>query len=269
MVKKFMSKENNPEDILNSIFPAKHTKSAIDHLNEARLRYSQGDWEKTILRTGKFVEAILKNVYIYCGKTLPPARRFQVGKICKELESLGPEQYNDNIRLLIPRACIFIYDIASNRGARHDSDEINPNETDSFVCIEIASWILGELVRFAAASTVTSKKTEQIVKQITKQEILTVGDVFEDADGCGYINSINIKKLSAEKTGLLILFANHPRVLPRNLLIEFIVNNGFSKKNAETAVTRLKKVSYIDKNDKLILRGIGRQKAKDLMVKIN
>jgi hypothetical protein len=56
----------------------------------------------------------------------------------------------DGLRLQIPRACIFVYDITSNRGARHDSDEMNPNEMDATVILPVFSWMLAELARLSA-----------------------------------------------------------------------------------------------------------------------
>jgi hypothetical protein len=45
---------------------------------------------------------------------------------------------DDSIRLLIPRNCVFVYDIASN-SSRHDPDEIDPNKMDAIVVVQNVS----------------------------------------------------------------------------------------------------------------------------------
>jgi CheY-like chemotaxis protein len=45
--------------------------------------------------------------------------------------STNENTLSDSVRLTIPRACRFIYEIASNRGARHDADEVAANEMDA------------------------------------------------------------------------------------------------------------------------------------------
>jgi hypothetical protein len=41
------------------------------------------------------------------------------------------------------------YEIASNRGARHDADEVEANEMDASAVMSACSWILGEMVRYS------------------------------------------------------------------------------------------------------------------------
>ncbi len=75
-------------------------------------------------KAGKFVEATIKLLWVYCGKTLPARSKdlnasVYADKIIREVKITDVSE--DAIRLQIPRACIFIYDITSNRGARHDT----------------------------------------------------------------------------------------------------------------------------------------------------
>lgn len=253
-----MKPEIQVKNILYNIFSKKHIEAALKHFRFGIKKYQEADWETSVLKMGKFVEAIVKSLYIYCGRTLPRSRKFKVGNIVRELEQVS-SQYDDTIRLLIPRACVFIYDIASNRGARHDPDEINPNKMDATVVAPIASWIIAELIRFASAGSSTPKVTMNLVDGLIEKKF----PYFEEIGNRLYIN---IEELSAQKTGLLLLFFRYPRRIVRKDLIDFIIRHGHSKKAAMMAASRLEKL-VDDKNNSWKLRGIGRKKAAEILCK--
>ena len=121
------------ETMIASAFDARHVRACLKHFTEMIEAFQKGDWEKSISKGGKFVEATAKALSLYTGGTLPSARQFKVGTVFNALKQLPSGSYNDAIRITIPRACEFAYDIASNRGARHDPDEVDPNEQDAYV----------------------------------------------------------------------------------------------------------------------------------------
>src|SRR5260370_17808692 len=73
------------------------------------------------------------------------------GKILTKIEN--KMALTDSLRLTIARACRFVYEIASNRGARHDADEIEANEMDAKAVLALCSWILAEMVSYSQRGT--------------------------------------------------------------------------------------------------------------------
>src|SRR5471030_428189 len=130
--------------LLIPTFPAKHINAALTHFTNSVNDFGQSDWEDGIAKTGKFVEAILKAVAMHCQVSFESGRKFKVDRVMNALGQLVDGSYDDSLRLLIPRACRVIYDIASNRGARHDPDEVDPNSMDANVVMPISAWILAE-----------------------------------------------------------------------------------------------------------------------------
>src|SRR5208283_621504 len=62
------------------------------------------------------------------------------------------------------------YEIASNRGARHDADEIDANEMDARTVLALCAWILSEMVRFSQKGndlTLPKKIVDGLMKQIS------------------------------------------------------------------------------------------------------
>src|ERR1700720_165591 len=113
--------------LLTPTFDLRFVRAAVGHFTNAVNDFGQGDWEGSISKTGKFVEATLKALATHCGVPFESGRKFKADKVMNALGQLVDGSYDDSLRLLIPRACRAIYDIASNRGARHDPDEIDPN----------------------------------------------------------------------------------------------------------------------------------------------
>jgi hypothetical protein len=98
---------------------------------DAVLTLLQRNWDDATAKTGKFVEAALKALATHAKAPIPPSRAFKADVYITQFGLLPAGTAADTVRLTIPRVCRFIYDIASNRGARHDPDEIDPNEMDA------------------------------------------------------------------------------------------------------------------------------------------
>ncbi len=253
---KIVNNNVNANTILEQKFDKLHIKAALNHFSAAIKEYQDCNWEISLLKSGKFIEAVLKSLYVHCGHTLPPTRQFKVNTIIKALEQ-SSNSYDDAIRISIPRACAFIYDVTSNRGTRHDPDKINPNKMDAAIITSTISWILAELIRFSDASSSTPEDAMLMVEGLTEKKY----PYFEDISGRTYIN---LRGLGARETGLLLLNANYPYRILRDELVELIKRHGFNKNNASTAVQRLKNlVDYENNNWKL--RRIGRQEAEEIL----
>ncbi len=253
-----MNPGNQIKTILITAFSDKHTSAVLKHFSDGVKKYQDGDWEGSLTKVGKFVESVLKSLWVHCGHTLPPGRDFKAGQIIRNLSNLSSSQYSDTVRLLIPRGCAFIYDIASNRGARHDPDEIDPNKIDAAVAVSTMSWILAEMVRFADSPSSNPGATAAMVEALTEKKY----PFLENIDGRRYVN---ISGLSAKDIGLLLLNAAYPDRVNRQDLTDLIRRHGFTKGAAAVAVTRLHPIVDDDGTGAWKIRGLGRQEASRLL----
>lgn len=253
-----MKTEDNIRTSLKKRFALEYINSAIGHFIEANRKYQEADWEGSTLKIGKFTESIVKALWIYCGQVLPPSRQFKVGNILDKLKNLN--NHPDIIRVLIPRACTFIYDIASNRGVRHDPDEIDPNKMDASVVLPVAAWILAELTRFSNAGSSTPEQTLMLVEILMEKKY----PYFEEIDGRIYVN---LKGLKPREVGLLILNAIYPRRKSREDIEDLLRRHGYKKNPIAIALTRLKNL-VDDEAGKWKLRGLGRQEAEKILSRL-
>jgi hypothetical protein len=245
--------------LLVPAFPAKHVSAAVSHFTNAVNDFGRGDWEDSITKTGKFAEAILKAVATHCGVSFESGRKFKADAVINALGQLAHGSYDDSLRLLIPRACRVIYDIASNRGARHDPDEVDPNSMDANVVMPISAWILAEAIRYAQKGAVDPSQARDLVELLVEKKY----PVLEEVQGRIYLHA---KKKSAVDVGLVILAHRYPKRVSRGDLIAAIERNGFALANAKVAAVRVAKFVDDDGTGQLRLLAPGLKRAEEIIV---
>lgn len=245
------------EDLLTAKFAAQHIAAVMRHYQKATEKFQLGDWETVIDKGGKFVEAVLKTLWVHIGETVPPHKSFKAGAIIDGLAK-APATHDDAVRLTIPRACRVIYDIARNRGGRHDPDEINPNQMDATLVVATSSWILADLLRYAQKGGRDVTSVSELVTSLNERKF----PFFEDIDGRSYFN---LKGLSARDVELLALWRAHPRRINKSDLVATAMRHGNKKANAEMGVSRLANFVDDDGNGNLRLRLSGVEAAEKLI----
>jgi len=238
-------------------FEPRHIDSCLKHFTAAMEKFVAEDWDGVALKAGKFVEAVTKTLMIGCGKAIPNGRHFKAGNELRQLEPLGT--YSDVLRIVIPKACIFIYEIVNNRGGRHDATDIDANTMDATVIVPMLSWVLAEMVRFCSKGG-DANVAMTLIDELTNK----LYPYFEHIDGRTYVN---VKKLKAPEVALLLLYDTYPKRMKRQDLVEAVTRHGSTVNAANIAVHRLKH-TVDDDNDQWKLRGIGRQRAEELLKKL-
>jgi hypothetical protein len=249
--------EKTVEELLRDAFDARHADAAVRHFRSMVSDYQKSEWADAAAKGGKFIEAVMKALWVRAGETVPAAKDFKVGVLIDRLQQKpAAAGIPDTIRLTIPRACRFAYEIASNRGARHDADETDANEMDASAVLAVCSWILSEMVRFSQKGLDLSE-AKRIVEGLMRRKF----PFTEEIDGRVYTEIGS----SAPETALGILFYIYPRRMREAELIESLVRHGYKQHNAAVAVQRLKPYVDSDGTGSLRLRNTGLRKAEILV----
>lgn len=66
-----MNIEDEVKKILINKFETKRVNSVINHFLSSVRKFEETDWENSLTKAGKFVEATIKLLWVYCGRTLP------------------------------------------------------------------------------------------------------------------------------------------------------------------------------------------------------
>lgn len=250
-------------DLLKDRFAAQRNVDAlVRHFQDAADEYHQAKWEKSLAKAGKFLEAVLKALLVEAGLPTQSGRQFKVDKAINDLAQLPPGTADEAIRLTIPRCCRFIYDVASNRGGRHDPDEIDPNEMDATAALGNCAWVLAEMVRYAQKQRDLSE-AKAAVDGLVKRRY----PFIEEIDGRVYVDLKTAT--SARELGLLILWQRGARRISRDELIATIrrQRRGISAANARMAAQRLANAVDDDGAGNLRLRSSGLKEADELIAR--
>ena len=244
--------------MLTPAFPKKHVGPAHRHFVKMISDYQIGKWEESISKAGKFIEATLKALGVHAGISVPSGRHFKADKIINDLGQQPTASFSDTIRITIPRACRFIYDIASNRGARHDPDEVDPNEMDATVAVMTSSWILAEMIRYAQKEAVDLNKAGELIRSLVVRRY----PLIEEVEGRVYFHH---RQKSAPDVALLALAYHHPKRISKGELVATIQRHNFKRANAEQAIRRIR--MYVDEDDEGQLRLLapGLKRAENIM----
>jgi hypothetical protein len=246
------------EALIAGTFEAKHVRAALQHYGEMQTAFQRGDWEKGIGRGGKFVEATMKALALHIGQSLPPLRQFKVGNVVNSLRGLASGTFSDSIRITIPRACEFVYDVASNRGARHDPGEVDPNRQDAEAVRATVSWVLAELLRYSQKGKVTQQQTADLIAGLMQRRYAPV----EHVDDRTYFH---IPDLSARKVAVLALWNRFPERMTRNELIAVCERHQYGTAAAKAGVARLAGLVDVDANGGMRLLQPGLAEAEQLL----
>lgn len=241
------------DQMLRDQFQAKHVLSLVRHFQSLVTDYQKQDWPDSIAKSGKFVEAVLKALWVHAGEDLPAGKDFKAGWIMDQVQN--KVKLRDSLRLTVNRSCRFVYEVASNRGGRHDADEIEANEMDAAAVVANCSWILGELVRYSQKG-MDLAQAKTVVEGITRRKY----PFAEEIDGRIYVDIAR----SARETALLILYVSYPSRVSADALVEQVFRHGYKKSNSSTAVARIK-TSVDDLNGMLKLRNAGISEAERLI----
>ena len=243
--------------LVGAKFALKYVDAAVGHYQKTVEEFQLGEWEHSITKSGKFIEAILKALWSFVGEAVPTGKAFKAGAIIDGLTN-KPGMIDDSVRLTIPRACRLVYDVASNRGGRHDAGEIDPNQMDASLVVGTCSWILAEMLRFSQKGAIDLNTVVELVANLNQRKF----PFTEDIDGRHYFS---LPGLSARDVVLLTLWRIHPRRMSKKELIASAKRHGNSEPNAAVGISRLYKLVDDDGKGNLRLLVSGIQEAEALI----
>jgi len=254
--------QNSKKQTINVLalkFERQRAKKVLKYFNEASTKYLEEKWEGSLEQSGKFIEAVIKMLWVQAGKQIANHRNFSVGTTANSFlngQVTKKDLPDENLRLVIPRSILLIYDITSNRGGRHDSDIYEPNKVDAQMILPICAWILVELIRYSDSDVPTTEEIKATIESIVSEKV----PFFEKIDDRIYVNK---KTKSANECALLILYSVYPNRLTKQQLTDCVTLHPY-KKNA-LHLERMTQYIDVDSKNRILLRTPGRQEAENIL----
>jgi len=244
-------------------FPKAHVEGMLKHYVKMTADFQASEWENATVKGGKFVEAALKGICGVAGVAVGKGKDFKAGAAIDDLIRLPRgTPLHDSLKTLLPRACRLVYEIASNRGARHDPDEVDSNESDATVVMATCSWMCGEMIRVATSGTsgaVALDEAQKLVDGLAEKRYA----MLEEVDGRLWFHG---KKAKPREVALVILSRGYPKRMKREDLLDALERHRVRKGNAQVVITRLKTDRLVDDGPTgLYLLAPGRQLADEVL----
>jgi hypothetical protein len=110
---------------------------------------ASGDHDAAGLRSGVFAEVVIRFLQQHLTGTHTPfgTRLPTFDAECLRLQNLPAASGHESLRLVIPRALVFLYTIRNKRGIGHAGGEVEANAIDAATCVRVCDWCLCELLR--------------------------------------------------------------------------------------------------------------------------
>jgi hypothetical protein len=178
---------------------------------EIMRNYRERRWEPSELNGGKLCEVVYSILRGHVDGRMPsrPQKPRNMVDSCRALENADASRFPRSIRVQIPRMLVALYEIRNNRGVGHVGGDVDPNEMDSKVVVEMAKWIMAELVR--AFHNLTTDEATEVVETIVERTIPVVWLV----DGRRRVLQLGLSK---KDEALLLLYSSSGGVSEAELL---------------------------------------------------
>jgi hypothetical protein len=222
--------------------------------------YYQEKWTTAELSGGKFCE-IVYSIIEGLGTNKFPAHAAKPPSMETSCRLLA--EYNnlsDSLRLSIPRALIFLYDVRNRRGVGHVSGgKIDPNHMDALVVVSTARWIMAELVR--ETHEVDIGLAQSIVDNLTDRII----PIVWTNNG---VKRVLRPSLSAKEQMLVLVYAESGKMKASDIVksIEYKNSTQF-KKNILAKLHQSRVIEYDSKKELVVLTPIGNEQAERIIRK--
>jgi hypothetical protein len=211
------------------------------------------------MSAGKFCEIGLRLLqqevlgsYIPFGKKIP-----NFADECRKLV-VANSATNESLRLLLPRALVFMYTMRNKRGIGHVGGDVEANAIDSATLARMADWSICELIRVYHALPLEEAQT--LVDNLAVRNIPTIWQVGEQ-------KRVLAAGLSAQQQTLLLMYAETSDVVLAEDLcawVEYATIRDFRRRVLEPLHGK-RLIEYDRENDVVHLSPLGAIEAERLL----
>lgn len=138
--------ESVPQKALGQL-PESLRDELLTAFNAIVNNYGQGRWEPSELNGGKLCEIVYSVLRGHVDGSYPAraSKPRNMVDACKAFEQESGEPRS--IRIQIPRMLVAMYEVRNNRGVGHIGGDVDPSHMDAVLVLEMAKWLMAELVR--------------------------------------------------------------------------------------------------------------------------
>lgn len=143
------SKSKSPLEVALANVPTQFRSRIVKPFLDIKRRLAEGNDESLGLAAGKLCESVLRLLQSEILKTFTPFGQ-QIPDFASECRKLIESPKNagvESLRVVMPRALVFIYTLRNKRGIGHVGGDVDANHIDAMTMARACDWVVCELIR--------------------------------------------------------------------------------------------------------------------------
>jgi hypothetical protein len=206
----------NPNlDIALSTLPSTLRKRLIKNYSTIKNQALEGQHDAIGHQAGKLAEVLLRVLqYLLTGTSTPLTQNLSNFKgECDKIEQTPKAAGPEGLRVLMPRALVFMYTLRNKRDFGHAGGEVDANEIDALTATRLSDWCMCELIR--VCHNIPLEDAQLLCDAIAERQLPIIWNVL------GRKRVLNTS-LSYRDQTLVILYSELETGVPTEDLFEWV-----------------------------------------------
>lgn len=177
-------------------------------------RALEGEYDAIGVRGGKLAEVLVRVLqHRLTGNFTPLSKGLgNFKKLCDDIERTPAAAGPEGLRVLMPRALLFMYTLRNKRDFGHVGGEVDANEIDAATTIRLSDWCICELIR--ASKSIPLEDAQLLCDAIAERQLPMVWNIL------GRKRALDTSLSYREQT-LLFLYSELEKGVPTEDLFEW------------------------------------------------
>ncbi len=171
------SRSKAPLELALANVPAQFRTRIVKTFLDVKKRLAEENDESLGLAAGKFCESVLRLLQHEILKSSTPFGQkipdfsVECRKLVESPKTAGPE----SLRVVVPRALVFVYTLRNKRGIGHVGGDVDANHIDAMTIARSCDWIVCELIR--TFHNLSLEEAQDIVDNLAQRNLPDVWNV--------------------------------------------------------------------------------------------
>lgn len=148
-----MSTQNSLLEQALANVPAKYRSQIINAYQEIKKRQIEASYSNEMdsvgISVGKFCESVIRLLqHVTSGNNVPFGTHIpNFPDACRVIIQANAPSVPESLRIIIPRALVFLYTMRGKRGIGHVGGDVEANSIDMATIVRVSDWVMCELLR--------------------------------------------------------------------------------------------------------------------------
>lgn len=171
------SSSKSPLESALAKLPAPFRSKIVQPFLDSKKKLGEGNFEGVGLASGKFCESVLRLLqHETTGASIPFGQKIPDFSIeCRKIIDSPKGSASESLRIVMPRALVFVYTVRNKRGIGHVGGDVDANRIDAVTIARACDWVVCELIR--VYHNLSLEEAQDIVDNLSERHLPDVWSV--------------------------------------------------------------------------------------------